>query len=102
MTKLKQAKQQTFLQDLLEFQGSLNGKSQFLDQVRLKAADEVRNRSLPHKKDEDWRLISLRDRYSERYELAADIDVSPSDTSEHYLPESDGARLASVYGMFSG
>ncbi|HLR31119.1 MAG TPA: Fe-S cluster assembly protein SufD [Fodinibius sp.] len=102
MTKLKQAKQQTFLQDLLEFQGSLNGKSQFLDQVRLKAADEVRNRSLPHKKDEDWRFISLRDLYSERYELAADIDVSPSDISEHYLPESEGARLVFVNGTFSG
>src|SRR5690625_1592681 len=101
MTKLKQAKQ-TFLQDLLDFQGSLNGKSQFLDEIRLKAAEEVRNIPLPHKKDEDWRFISLRDLYSERYELSAEIDSSLPDISEHYLPESEGARLVFVNGTFSG
>lgn len=100
MTKLKQTKQ-TFLQDLLDFQGSLNGKSQFLDEVRLKAADDVRNTPFPHKKDEDWRFISLRDLYTEDYELAATLDVNLPDISEHYLPESEEARMVFVNGTFS-
>lgn len=100
MTKVKQAKQ-TFLEDLLNFQGSLNGKSQFLDNVRLKAAEEVRNTPFPHKKDEDWRFISLRDLYSDDYELAANIETTVPDISEHYLPESEDARLVFVNGLFS-
>lgn len=101
MTTLKQTKQ-TFLQDLLDFQGSLNGKSQFLDKVRLKAADEVRNTPFPHKKDEDWRFISLRELYSEDYELAATVDVPLPDIGDHYFPESEGARMVFVNGTFSG
>ncbi|MDZ7680304.1 MAG: hypothetical protein U5J63_01005 [Fodinibius sp.] len=63
MAKVKQKTEQTFLQDLLDFQGSLNGKSEFLDEVRLKGAEEVRNTPFPTKKLEDWKFISLRDLY---------------------------------------
>lgn len=100
MSTLKQVKQD-FLKGLLDFQGALNGKSQFLDEVRLKGAEEVRNTSFPHKKDEDWRFISLRDLYTDDYRLASEVEVSLPDISEHYLPESEGARMVFVNGSFS-
>ncbi len=101
MGKVKQQKERTFLQDLLNFQGSLNGKSKFLDEVRLKGAEEVRNISFPTKKLEDWKFISLRDLYKDSYELASDLDLEVPDISEHYIPESKGARLTFVNGSFS-
>jgi Fe-S cluster assembly protein SufD len=100
MAKLKQSNQ-SFLEDLLSFQGSMNGQSQFLDKVRLKGAEEVKNTPFPHRKDEDWRFISLRDLYTDDYELATKLDVSVPDISEHYLPESEGARMVFVNGSFS-
>lgn len=101
MTKVKQQQELTFLQDLLDFQGSLNGKSQFLDKVRLKGAEEVRNKPFPTKKDEDWKFITLRDLYRDTYELASDLEVNIPDISEHYLPESEQSRLVFVNGSFS-
>lgn len=91
----------TFLTDLLDYQGSLNGKSQFLDEVRLKGAEEVRNRRFPRPKDEDWRFISLRDLYSDSYELASNLDVDVPDFSGHYLPESKKSRLVFINGSYS-
>ncbi|WP_138429665.1 Fe-S cluster assembly protein SufD [Fodinibius saliphilus] len=101
MAKVKQKKERTFLQDLLNFQGSLNGKSQFLDEVRLKGAEGVRSTPFPTKKLEDWKFISLRDLYRDSYELAADVDVNVPDFSEHYLPECKNSRLVFVNGSFS-
>lgn len=101
MAKVKQRKERTFLQDLLDFQGSLNGKSKYLDEVRLKGADGVRNTPFPTKKLEDWKFISLRDLYSDDYTLVSDLDVQPKDFSEHYLPESEGSRLVFINGNFS-
>lgn len=101
MTKVKQQKERTFLQDLLDFQGSLNGKSKFLDEVRLKGAEGVRNTPFPTKKIEEWKFISLRDLYKDSYHLASDLDLKVPDFTEHYLPESEGARLVFVNGSFS-
>jgi Fe-S cluster assembly protein SufD len=101
MTKVKQQKERTFLQDLLNFQGSLNGKSKFLDEVRLKGAEGVRNTPFPTKKQEDWKFISLRDLYKDSYQLASNLDLKAPDFSEHYLPESEGARLVFINGSFS-
>lgn len=101
MTKVKQQQELTFLKDLLDFQGSLNGKSQFLDKVRLKGAEEVRNKPFPTKKDEDWKFITLRDLYRDTYELASDLEIDTPDISEHYLPESEQSRLVFVNGSFS-
>jgi len=101
MAKVKQQTEQTFLKDLLDFQGSLNGKSEFLDEVRLKGAEEVRNTPFPTKKLEDWKFISLRDLYRDSYTLASDLDVEVPDFSNHYLPESESSRLVFVNGSFS-
>lgn len=101
MTKVKQQKELTFLQDLLDFQGSLNGKSKFLDEVRLKGAEGVRNTPFPTKKEEDWKFISLRDLYRDSYELASDLKVEAQDFSQHYLPESEGARMVFINGSYS-
>ncbi|TYP95206.1 Iron-regulated ABC transporter permease protein SufD [Fodinibius salinus] len=98
---MKQQKERTFLKDLLNFQGSLNGQSKLLDKVRLKGAEGVRNTSFPTKKLEDWKFISLRDLYRDSYELASNLEVEASDISEHYLPESEGSRLVFVNGSFS-
>ncbi|HKK44581.1 MAG TPA: Fe-S cluster assembly protein SufD [Balneolaceae bacterium] len=101
MANVKQQKDRTFLQDLLDFQGSLNGKSKLLDEIRLKGAEGVRNTHFPRSKDEDWRFISLRDLYSDSYVLASDLEVEVPDISDHYLPESENARLVFVNGVFS-
>lgn len=101
MAKVKRQKDRTFLQDLLNFQGSLNGKSKFLDEVRLKGAEEVRNTPFPTKKLEDWKFISLRDLYSDTYELVSNLEVTIPDFSDHYLPECEGSRLVFVNGSFS-
>lgn len=101
MTKLKQKTEQTFLKDLLDFQGSLNGKSKFLDEIRLRGAEGVRNTPFPHKKDEDWRFISLRDLYSDSYVPASGLNVNVPDFSNHYYPESENARLVFINGSFS-
>jgi len=98
---VKQQKERTFLQDLLDFQGSLNGMSKYLDEVRLKGADGVRNTPFPTKKLEDWKFISLRDLYSDDYTLVSDLDLQADDFSEHFLPESEGSRLVFVNGSFS-
>jgi len=98
---VKQQKERTFLQDLLDFQGSLNGKSKYLDEVRLKGAEGVRNTSFPTKKQEDWKFISLRDLYSDDYTLVSDLDLKADDFSEHFLPESEGSRLVFINGSFS-
>lgn len=98
---MKQQKERTFLQDLLDFQGSLNGKSKYLDEVRLKGAEGVRNTSFPTKKQEDWKFISLRDLYSDDYTLVSDLDLKADDFSEHFLPESEGSRLVFINGSFS-
>ncbi|HYW97363.1 MAG TPA: hypothetical protein VE870_17355, partial [Bacteroidales bacterium] len=98
---MKQQKERTFLQDLLDFQGSLNGMSKYLDEVRLKGADGVRNTPFPTKKLEDWKFISLRDLYSDDYTLVSDLDLQADDFSEHFLPESEGSRLVFVNGSFS-
>lgn len=101
MAKVKQQKDRTFLQDLLDFQGSLNGKSKLLDEIRLKGAEGVRNTHFPRSKDEDWRFISLRDLYSDSYVLASNIEAEVPDLSDHYFPESQDARLVFVNGAFS-
>ncbi|MGD8428022.1 MAG: Fe-S cluster assembly protein SufD [Balneolaceae bacterium] len=101
MTKVKQHKDRTFLQDLLDYQGALNGKSELLDEIRLKGAEGVRNTHFPHSKDEDWRFISLKDLYSDSYKLASDLEVKEGNFSNHYIPESDGARLVFINGSFS-
>jgi len=101
MAKVKQQKDRTFLQDLLDFQGSLNGKSELLDEIRLKGAEGVKNTHFPRPKDEDWRFISLRDLYSDSFVLASDLEVEAPDLSDHYLPESEGARLVFINGAYS-
>src|SRR5699024_1251344 len=100
MATLKQ-KEQTFLKDLLDFQGSLNGNSKFLDGMRKKGAEEVRNTPFPHRKDEDWRFISLRDLYSDSYQPASALDVKDPDLREYFLPECDNSRLVFINGAFS-
>jgi Fe-S cluster assembly protein SufD len=101
MAKVKQQKEQTFLQDLLDFQGSLNGKSELLNDIRLKGADKVRNTPFPTKKLEDWKFISLRDLYRDSYKPGFELDVKVPDLSDHYLPESEESRLVFVNGVFS-
>ncbi|MFH5832396.1 Fe-S cluster assembly protein SufD [Halalkalibaculum sp. DA384] len=93
----------TFLSDLLEFQGSLNGKSDLLDELRLKGADEVRNGRFPQPKDEDWRFISLKELYQDSYKAAAALkdQIEPVDFSNFFLPEAEGSRLVFVNGAFS-
>lgn len=100
MANIKQ-QNNDFLKDLLQYQGSLNGKSKLLDELRLKGAEEVRNMSLPGPKDEDWRFISLRDLYRDNYTLARDLNVTVPNIGEYYIPESEGARLVFINGSFS-
>lgn len=90
-----------FLKDLLHFQGSLNGKSKLLADLRAKGAEEVRNMSMPAPKNEEWRFISLRDLYRDRYKPAQQLSVSIPDISKYFIPESEGARLVFINGSFS-
>lgn len=90
-----------FLPELLKFQGSLNGKSKLLDELRLKGAEDVKNTPFPKPKDEDWRFISLRDLYKDNYVLARNLEVKVPDISEYFLPESSEARLVFINGLFS-
>ena len=91
----------SFLPELLKFQGFLNGKSQLLDKLRLQGAEEVRAQSFPSKKEEDWKFISLRDLYRDNYTLARNLEVETPDVSEYFIPESEGARLVFINGIFS-
>ncbi|MDR8391044.1 Fe-S cluster assembly protein SufD [Aliifodinibius sp. S!AR15-10] len=99
----KQKNKDTFLSDLLEFQGSLNGKSNLLDELRLKGADEVRNGRFPQPKDEDWRFISLRELYQDNYKAADELkdQVESVDFSNYLLPEAEKSRLVFINGEFS-
>lgn len=90
-----------FLPGLLKFQGSLNGKSKLLDELRLKGAEEVRSMPFPDKKDEDWKFISLRDLYKDTYTPAGELEVEIPDISGYYIPESMDARLVFINGIFS-
>lgn len=100
MTKVT-SKENTFLTDLLEHQGSLNGQSELLDEVRLQGAGEVRKGHFPHPKDEDWRFISLRDLYRDSYVHASSLKVETPDISDYFIPESEHSRLVFVNGGFS-
>ena len=100
MAKIKQ-QNNTFLPELLKFQGSLNGKSKLLDELRLQGAEEVKNTPFPKPKDEDWRFISLRDLYKDDYVLARNLETEIPDISEYFLPESRDARLVFINGLFS-
>ncbi|MDX1638940.1 MAG: Fe-S cluster assembly protein SufD [Balneolaceae bacterium] len=95
--------QDTFLSDLLEYQGSLNGKSSLLDELRLKGAEDVRNGRFPQPKDEDWRFISLKELYSDSYKAAAELEeqVEPGDFSNYFLPEARNSTLVFINGRFS-
>ncbi|MFW6157498.1 MAG: Fe-S cluster assembly protein SufD [Balneolaceae bacterium] len=92
-----------FLAELLEYQNQLNGKSGFLDKLRLKGAEDVRNVPFPQPKDEDWRFISLKSLYRDTYVAASALkgEIQVPDFSEHYLPESEQSRLVFVNGEFS-
>src|SRR5699024_4082986 len=98
---MAKVKQQTILKDLLSFQGSLNGKSKLLDQLRLEGAQEVKNTSFPGRKDEEWRFINLRGLYKDNFVPADEIGAELPDISEYYIPESKGATLVLVNGLFS-
>ncbi|MDZ7693562.1 MAG: hypothetical protein U5K69_20995 [Balneolaceae bacterium] len=97
----KKKEQDTFLSELLEFQGSLNGESNLLDKLRFKGAEEVRNGRFPQPKDEDWRFISLKELYQDTYKAAYELDLLPSDFSGYYLPEAEQSRLVFVNGEYS-
>lgn len=101
MANIKHKTTDEFLPELLKFQGSLNGKSELLDELRLKGAEEVRNTPFPKPKDEEWRFISLRDLYRDDYTLAANLDFDVPDISEYYISESENARLVFINGLFS-
>jgi len=90
-----------FLPDLLQYQDNLNGKSELFGDLRRKGAEEVQNLAFPGKKDEAWRFISLRELYKDSYIPAKKLDVQIPDISEYYVPESEGARLTFVNGIFS-
>jgi len=91
----------TFLKDLLPFQDSLNGTSKLLKDLRTKGAREVTDMSMPASKDEEWRFISLRDLYKDNYKPAQQLSITAPDLSEYYIPESEGARLVFINGIFS-
>lgn len=95
------ATKETFLSDLLAKETSLNGKSTAIKELRQRGLEDVKQGSLPHRKDEDWRFISLRDLYSDSYIPASQVDAQVPDISEYYLPESREARLVFVNGSFS-
>lgn len=100
----KTTEQQTnFLSELLEFQRSMNGRSNLLDDLRLQGAEEVRNGSFPKPKDEDWRFISLKELYDDRYTAAFELidRIVTPDFSSYFLPECDKARLVFINGKFS-
>jgi len=90
-----------FLNDLIAKETSLNGKSDTIRELRQKGAEEVKNTAFPHRKDEEWRFINLRDLYSDSYVPASQIEADVPDISEYYIPESEGARLVFVNGRFS-
>lgn len=100
MAKIKHQTNE-FLPELLKFQGSLNGKSKLLDDLRLKGAEEVKNTPFPKPKDEDWRFISLKELYKDSYVLARNLKVDVPDISEYFIPESSEARLVFINGLFS-
>lgn len=95
------ATKETFLSDLLAKETSLNGKSTAIKKLRQRGLEDVHNSSLPHRKEEDWRFISLRDLYSDSYVPASQVDAQAPDINEYYLPESQGARLVFINGSFS-
>jgi Fe-S cluster assembly protein SufD len=95
------AKQNNFLSGLLAKETSLNGKSDVIKNLRQKGLEGVKNNSFPRRKDEDWQFINLRDLYTGSYIPASQIQPSVPDLSEHYIPESDGARLVFINGRFS-
>jgi Fe-S cluster assembly protein SufD len=91
----------TFLSDLLAKETSLNGRSDVIKKLRHKGFEGVKNNSLPARKDEDWQFTNLRDLYADSYIPASQIEAAVPAVSEHYIPESDGARLVFVNGRFS-
>jgi Fe-S cluster assembly protein SufD len=99
MSKVK--KQDTFLSDLLAKETSLNGKSTAIKKLRQKGLEEVQSTRFPHKKDEDWRFTGLREFCAESYVPASHIDADLPDISNHFIPESEKARLVFVNGAFS-
>lgn len=94
-------KQDTFLNDLLAKETSLNGKSTTIKKLRQKGLEDVQKTSFPGRKDEDWRFISLRELYSDSYIPASQVEVTLPDISEFFIEESQNARLVFVNGRFS-
>lgn len=90
----------TFLPELLKYQGSMNGKSNLLEKLRKKGAEDVKSTPFPKPKDEDWRFISLRDLYNDSYTLGRDLKVDTPDISDYVIPESTGAHLVFINGKF--
>lgn len=98
---IKKKNTDNFLKDLLQYQDSLNGESKLIDKLRIQGAEEVKSMPMPGSKDEDWRFISLRELYRNKYRLARDLAITTPDISEYFIPESNGARLVFINGSFS-
>lgn len=91
----------TFLNNLLEKQHLLNGKSSFFHALREEGAKEVHNTDFPGRKDEDWRFTNLRDLYKDDYVPVAMADTPAPDIDEYFIPESEDSRLVFINGEYS-
>lgn len=100
MANIKQA-DNDLLKDLLKYQGSLNGNSKLLDELRQQGAKDVQSMHFPARKDEEWRFISLRELTRDSYVPAGGVKAEVPDISNYFIPESEKSRLVFVNGMFS-
>jgi Fe-S cluster assembly protein SufD len=76
----------------------------WVDEVRARGAEEVRNLPLPRRKDEAWRYTSVGFLDSRRYLPAVDAPVDAlqmSDIEEFLFPDHHGPRLVFVNGHFA-
>jgi Fe-S cluster assembly protein SufD len=71
----------------------------FLKEVRQSAVNWVRHTTLPTTRDEEWRFTDISSLKQHQFTLGKRVELSISEITT--LPETDGARLVFVNGLYS-
>jgi Fe-S cluster assembly protein SufD len=71
----------------------------FLKEVRQSAVNWVRHTTLPTSRDEEWRFTDISSLKQHQFTLGKRVELSISEITT--LPETDGARLVFVNGLYS-
>ena len=96
-------KETSFFTDLLAHRKAKTGSPSFLDTFGAAAAEELPELPVPTTKDEEWKYTNisplLRSSFVPFFEAPGNVDHSV--LSDYEIPESDGARLVFINGVYN-